>query len=71
MSEAVANRRLPLNADPLGGGARVLEDLGNLGDFLGGLAVIATLIYLAVQVRQNSQQIAQNSECMKHASSDA
>ena len=31
-----------------------LEDLGNLGDFIGGLAVIATLIYLAVQIRQNS-----------------
>jgi hypothetical protein len=49
----------------------VLEDLGNLGDFLGGLAVIATLIYLAVQVRQNSQQIAQNSEWLKAQASHA
>ena len=32
-----------------------LEDLGNLGEFIGGLAVIATLIYLAVQIRQNSK----------------
>ena len=37
-----------------------LEDLGNLGDFIGGLAVIATLIYLAIhrraggQIRQNT-----------------
>jgi hypothetical protein len=40
----------------------VLEDLGNLGDFLGGIAVIATLIYLAIQIRQNTMQIAKNSE---------
>ena len=32
----------------------MLEDLGNLGEFVGGLAVIATLIYLALQIRQNS-----------------
>lgn len=34
-----------------------LEDLGNLGDFLGGLAVIATLLYLAVQIRQSTAAI--------------
>ena len=32
----------------------MLEALGNLGDFIGGIAVVATLIYLAVQVRQNT-----------------
>jgi hypothetical protein len=32
----------------------MLEALGNFGDFIGGLAVIATLVYLAVQIRQNS-----------------
>ena len=32
----------------------MLEALGNLGDFIGGIAVIVTLIYLAVQVRQNT-----------------
>ena len=32
----------------------MLEDLGNLGDFLGGLAVIITLAYLTLQVRQNT-----------------
>lgn len=31
-----------------------LEALGNLGDFVGGIGVVATLIYLAVQVRQNT-----------------
>lgn len=33
----------------------MLEALGNIGDFVGGIAVIATLVYLALQVRQNSQ----------------
>jgi len=33
----------------------VLDALGNIGDFVGGIAVIITLIYLAVQVRQNTR----------------
>ena len=33
----------------------MLEDLGNLGDFVGGIAVIITLLYLATQVRQNTK----------------
>ena len=43
----------------------MLEDLGNLGDFLGGIAVIATLLYVAIQIRQNTRQITQNSETMR------
>ena len=39
----------------------MLEALGNLGDFLGGIAVIATLAYLAIQVRQNTKQMEQSS----------
>lgn len=35
----------------------MLEDLGNIGDFLGGIAVIATLIYLALQVRHNTVSV--------------
>jgi hypothetical protein len=31
--------------------------MGNLGDFVGGIAVILTLLYLAVQVRQNTGSI--------------
>jgi hypothetical protein len=31
-----------------------LEDLGNLGDLIGGIAVVASLIYLAVQIRQGA-----------------
>ena len=33
----------------------MIETLGNLGDFIGGIAVVVTLIYLAVQVRQSTR----------------
>lgn len=33
---------------------QLLEDLGNVGDFVGGIAVIATMFYLAVQIRRNT-----------------
>lgn len=32
----------------------ILEALGNLGDFIGGIAVVVTLVYLALQIRQNT-----------------
>jgi hypothetical protein len=32
-----------------------LSDLGNLGDFLGGIGVVVTLAYLATQIRQNTR----------------
>lgn len=34
-----------------------LEDLGNLGDFIGGVAVVITLIYLSIQIRRNVNSI--------------
>ena len=34
-----------------------LEDLGNIGDFLGGIGVVITLIYLAGQLRQNTNAL--------------
>jgi len=34
-----------------------LEDLGNFGDFLGGIGVIVTLVYLAIQIRSNTQTV--------------
>ncbi len=37
-----------------------LDDLGNIGEFVGAIGVVATLIYLALQIRQNSRQISQN-----------
>ena len=33
----------------------MLDALGNIGDFVGGFAVIITLIYLAVQIRDNTR----------------
>ncbi len=32
-----------------------IRELGAIGGLVGGVAVIATLVYLAVQVRQNTQ----------------
>ena len=34
-----------------------LQDLGNLGEFLGALGVIVSLIYLALQIRQNTRAV--------------
>jgi hypothetical protein len=42
--------------------AAVLEALGNIGDFVGGIAVIATLIYLAIQVSQNTHQLRESAK---------
>ncbi len=38
-----------------------LESLGNIGEFIGGLAVIVTLTYVAFQVRQGTKTIRANS----------
>jgi len=35
----------------------VISTLGDLGDFIGGIAVVITLIYLAIQVRQNTSAL--------------
>jgi hypothetical protein len=34
-----------------------IQDLGALGELLGSVAVLATLIYLALQMRQNTMAI--------------
>ena len=39
-----------------------LEDLGNIGEFVAAVGVIVSLIYLAVQIRQNTAQLVQNAE---------
>ncbi len=39
-----------------------LDDLGNIGEFVGALAVVLSLIYLGLQIRQNTRQINHNSE---------
>ncbi len=35
----------------------MVETLGNLGDFIGGIAVVASLIYLAIQIRHNTASV--------------
>ena len=37
-----------------------LQDLGSIGEFVGAIGVVASLIYLALQIRQNSRQITEN-----------
>jgi hypothetical protein len=41
------------------------QDWGALGDMVGGAAVVASLIYLAMQIRQNTQQMTQNAKAMR------
>lgn len=36
------------------------DTLGNIGDFVGGIAVIISVVYLAIQIRKNTQEV-QNS----------
>jgi hypothetical protein len=45
-----------------------IEDLGNLGDFVGGIAVVATLIYVAMQLRQNNQLLRSNTDWIRASS---
>jgi hypothetical protein len=39
-----------------------LEDLGNIGEFVAAVAVLVSLIYLALQIRQNTAQMRQSTE---------
>jgi len=41
------------------------EAIGAIGEFVGGLAVVLTLVYVAFQVRQNSRQIDHNSRALE------
>lgn len=52
-----------------------LQDLGAIGEVVGGVAVVVSLIYVAHQIRQSSRQIEQNSRqieaSMYHVTNDA
>lgn len=37
-----------------------IQDLGAVGEFVGAIGVVITLIYLAYQIRQNTIQLEQN-----------
>jgi hypothetical protein len=47
-----------------------LEDLGNIGEFVAAVAVVLSLIYLAVQIRQNTRQIDENTASLRVMSAD-
>ena len=34
-----------------------IQELGALGEFIGSIAVLVTLVYLAIQIRQNTRSI--------------
>jgi hypothetical protein len=44
-----------------------IQDWGAIGEIVGALAVVASLIYLAVQIRQNTRQISLNLESSRLA----
>ena len=44
-----------------------IQMLGNLGEFVGALAVVATLVYLTIQVRHSRDAIEENSRLARAA----
>lgn len=37
-----------------------IEELGAIGEVIGAVAVVASLVYLAIQIRQNTRQLSEN-----------
>ena len=48
-----------------------LSDLANLGEFIGGLAVIASLVYLGLQIRQGNRQVLHNTKSLEASTHQA
>ena len=48
-----------------------IQDIGSIGELLAAIATIATLIYLAAQIRQNTQMLRANSATVHTTSSNA
>ncbi len=44
-----------------------IQDWGAIGELVGGVAVIVTLIYLAFQIRQNTRQFSRSVEATQLA----
>ena len=42
-----------------------LETLANIGEFLGGFAVLVSLLYLVINLRQNTNQLKENAKAMR------
>jgi hypothetical protein len=43
----------------------ILDTLARLGEFLGGAAVLVSLIYLAIQIRQGNRQVEHNTRSLE------
>lgn len=48
-----------------------IQDVGAIGEILGALAVVVSLIYLASQIRQNTRQIDQNTRAAQATAFDS
>jgi len=48
-----------------------IQDLGAVGEFIGAIGVVITLVYLAYQIRQNTSQLQQNILIAKAAAVNA
>ncbi len=48
-----------------------IQDLGAVGEFIGAIGVVITLVYLAHQIRQNTAQLKQNIPTAKAAAVNA
>ncbi|MCH8140758.1 MAG: hypothetical protein IH908_04080 [Proteobacteria bacterium] len=48
-----------------------IQDLGAVGEFIGAIGVVITLVYLAHQIRQNTAQLKQNIPTAKAAALNA
>jgi hypothetical protein len=44
-----------------------LERLANIWEFLGGLAILVSLLYLLINLRQNTNQLRENAKALKRA----
>ena len=46
------------------------QAVGAVGELIGGIAVVLSLIYIAMQMRQNTRQIGENTLALQLASRD-
>lgn len=44
-----------------------IQDWGAIGELIGAIAVVASLVYLAIQIRQNTQQVSHTLEASRLA----
>ena len=48
-----------------------LQDLGSIGELISGIAVVFSLVYVAHQIRQNTEQTNQNTQAVRAAAMDS